>query len=114
MNLSAFRQETFPAALATSRESGAPAFCAHARAKTVLIFSGALRALQGAFHDVAFSRGATLGRQAALSIPAHDLDPAPDPGRVAGALRKDPEHDQDHEQERAGAHPHCADLRFME
>jgi hypothetical protein len=41
----AFRQQPFPAALATPGESGAAAFRAHPRAKTVLILSGALRAL---------------------------------------------------------------------
>ena len=41
----AFRQETFPSALAPARESGAAAFRAHPRAKTVLIFPGALGAL---------------------------------------------------------------------
>jgi hypothetical protein len=41
----AFGQQPFAAALATPGESGAPAFRAHPRAKTVLILSGALRAL---------------------------------------------------------------------
>jgi hypothetical protein len=41
----AFRQQPFPAALAPPGESGAAAFRAHPRAKTVLILSGALRAL---------------------------------------------------------------------
>jgi hypothetical protein len=45
MNFHAFRQETFPSALAPAGEGGAAAFRAHARAKTVLIFPGALRAL---------------------------------------------------------------------
>jgi len=50
MDLCAFRQEAFTAALATTRESGTAAFCAHARTETVLVFPGALRALQSAFH----------------------------------------------------------------
>jgi hypothetical protein len=41
----AFRQQPFAAALATPGESGPAAFRAHPRAKTVLILSGALRAL---------------------------------------------------------------------
>jgi hypothetical protein len=45
MDFDALWQETFAAALATPRETGPPAFRAHARAKTVLILSGALRAL---------------------------------------------------------------------
>jgi hypothetical protein len=45
MDLSALWQETFAAALAASRETGPPTLRAHARAKTVLILSGALRAL---------------------------------------------------------------------
>jgi hypothetical protein len=51
MNFDALRQEAFAAALTPPRETGAPAFRAHARAKTVLIFSGALRALESAFHN---------------------------------------------------------------
>jgi len=45
MNLRAFRQEAFTTALPATRESGTAAFGAHARTKTVLAFSGALRAL---------------------------------------------------------------------
>jgi hypothetical protein len=45
MNFRAFRQQTFTTPLAPPRETGSPALRAHARAKTVLIFSGALRAL---------------------------------------------------------------------
>jgi len=52
MNFHAFRQKPFPSTLTTAREGGAPAFCAHPRAKTVLVFSRALRALKCAFHDV--------------------------------------------------------------
>jgi hypothetical protein len=81
MDVRAFRQKTFPTALTPPRERGASGFRAHARAKSVLVFPGALRALECAFHDVTFSGGATLGRQVALSIPAHHLDPAH--GRVS-------------------------------
>jgi len=52
MNFNAFRQEPFPSTLTPPRERRPAAFRAHARAKTVLIFSGALRALECAFHDV--------------------------------------------------------------
>jgi hypothetical protein len=45
MNFRALRQEPFAAALATPGETGSTALRAHARAKTVLILSGALRAL---------------------------------------------------------------------
>ena len=66
------RQQPFPAPLAPPREGRPAAFRAHAGAKTVLIFSGALRALESPFHDVEFWRGATLGRAAALSIPSRE------------------------------------------
>jgi len=45
MDLCALRQQALATALATSREGSAPAFRAHARAKTVLVFPGAFRAL---------------------------------------------------------------------
>jgi hypothetical protein len=45
MDFSAFRQEPFAAPLATPGETGTSGLRAHARAKTVLILSGALRAL---------------------------------------------------------------------
>ena len=45
MDFRALRQETFAPALTAPGESGPPAFRAHARAKTVLILSSALRAL---------------------------------------------------------------------
>jgi hypothetical protein len=41
----ALRQQTLTAALATPGKRGASAFRAHARAKAVLLFPGALRAL---------------------------------------------------------------------
>jgi hypothetical protein len=45
MDFRALRQETLAAPLASPRETGSPALRAHARAKTVLILSGALGAL---------------------------------------------------------------------
>jgi hypothetical protein len=45
MDFHALREEALTTPLATSRESGAAAFRAHARAKAVLLFPGALRAL---------------------------------------------------------------------
>ena len=45
MTLNAFWQQTFSAALATTREGGASAFRPHARAKTVLLLSRALGSL---------------------------------------------------------------------
>ena len=45
MDVCALRQETFAAALTTPSETGATAFGAHPRAKSVLIFPGAFRAL---------------------------------------------------------------------
>jgi hypothetical protein len=50
MHLSAFRQQALASTLAAARERRASAFGAHARTKTVLIFPGALGALQSAFH----------------------------------------------------------------
>jgi hypothetical protein len=45
MDLDAFREQAFAAALAAPREGGAPAFRAHARAKTVLLFPRPFRSL---------------------------------------------------------------------
>ena len=70
MDFGALRQETLPTALAAAGEGSSAPLCAHAGTKTVLVLSGALRALERAFHDVVFRRGATLGRQAVLSIAA--------------------------------------------
>jgi hypothetical protein len=53
MNFHALGQQPFAPALATPRKSGTPSFGAHARAKTMLILSGALRALKCSFHGVA-------------------------------------------------------------
>jgi hypothetical protein len=50
MDFRALRQETFPSTLTAPRESGAAGFRAHAGAKSVLVFPGALRALECAFH----------------------------------------------------------------
>src|SRR5947209_18297893 len=97
MDFRAFRQETFTTALPTPGQSCAPTLRAHASAKAVLIFPGALGALQGSFHDVAFSRGATLRRQGILSIPARHHDRPPDLGKRR--FHRDQEHDHDHEHE---------------
>jgi hypothetical protein len=51
MHFGTLWQQAFTAALTAPRETGPPAFGAHARAKTVLIFSSALRALESAFHN---------------------------------------------------------------
>ncbi len=45
MNFDALRQETLATALAPAGKSGAAAFRAHPRTKSVLLFSGAFRAL---------------------------------------------------------------------
>jgi hypothetical protein len=45
MDLDALRQEALTPALAPPGEGGAPTFSAHPRAKSVLLFPGALRAL---------------------------------------------------------------------
>ena len=52
MHFHALGQKPLATALTTPRERGAPALRAHARAKTMLIFSSALRALESAFHTV--------------------------------------------------------------
>ena len=50
MHFRALRQQTLATALTPPRERGASAFRAHARAKAVLLFAGALRALKCPFH----------------------------------------------------------------
>jgi hypothetical protein len=45
LNVGALRQQPFATVLAAASETGATILGAHARAKTVLIFPGALRAL---------------------------------------------------------------------
>jgi hypothetical protein len=62
MFLNTFWQQTLATALASSRERGASTFGAHARAKTVLLFSSALGWLKSAFHSEARSRG-TIGER---------------------------------------------------
>src|SRR5437868_9849111 len=74
MNFRAFRQQPFPSTLTPPREGGASAFGAHAGAKTVLVFPGALRALECAFHGFVCRRGATLGTFLFLSTVACNLD----------------------------------------
>jgi hypothetical protein len=51
MNLGTLGEQPFAAVLAATGKTGATGFGAHARAKTVLIFPGALRALESAFHN---------------------------------------------------------------
>jgi hypothetical protein len=111
MNFHALRQQPFASALATPRKGGAPGFRAHTRAKTVLILSSALRALQCSFHGVGCWGGATLGKGIALSIAlvivlmldAFDYD-------------YDYDYDYEHEHEHEGRRdiPHCHTGRFME
>ena len=50
MDFDTFRQQPFAPTLAAPRKSGTAGFRAHARAKTMLILSGALRALECSFH----------------------------------------------------------------
>jgi hypothetical protein len=52
MDFHALRQQTLATALTPPREGGASAFGAHPRTKTVLLFPGALRALECPFHTV--------------------------------------------------------------
>ena len=69
MNFRAFGQQAFAPALAPPREAGPPRFGAHARAKTVLILSGALRALKCSFHDVAAGERLPYGRRPVCQFP---------------------------------------------
>ena len=50
MTIDAFWQQTFAAALTTTREGGASAFGPHARAKTVLALARSFGWLISAFH----------------------------------------------------------------
>jgi hypothetical protein len=50
MTIDAFWQQTFAAALTTTREGAAPAFSPHAGAKTVLLLARSFRWLISAFH----------------------------------------------------------------
>src|ERR1700719_4064147 len=74
MKFHALPQQPFSATLTPARESGAAALRAHAGAKTVLVFPGPFRTLQGAFHGFACRRGATLGTFLFLSTAACNLD----------------------------------------
>ena len=64
-------QQTLATTLTASRKGGASAFRAHAGAKTMLLFPGPFRSLQGAFHKDVPAAGAEevpiLGARAALS-----------------------------------------------
>ena len=62
MFLNTFWQQTLATALASSRERGTSAFGAHTGAKTVLLFSSALRWLKSAFHSEAGPRE-TIGER---------------------------------------------------
>jgi hypothetical protein len=62
MFLNAFWQQTLATALTSPRERGSSTFGAHARAKTVLLFSSALGWLKSAFHSEARWRG-TIGKR---------------------------------------------------
>jgi hypothetical protein len=74
MDFHTLRQQPFPTALPTPGEGGPPAFRAHPGAKSMLLFSGPLRALECAFHDVACRRAPTLGTFLFLSTVASNLD----------------------------------------
>ena len=50
VNLGTLGQQTLPTVLTAAGKTGAAGLCAHARAKSVLPFAGALRALKSAFH----------------------------------------------------------------
>jgi hypothetical protein len=73
MALNALRQQPFPSALTPACERGATALRLHARAKTVLLFSGAFGWLVRAFHKSCLrlrreSGALKLGIQQALSM----------------------------------------------
>jgi hypothetical protein len=97
MFLNTLWQQTLATALASSRERGASTFGAHARAKTVLLFSSALGRLKSAFHSEARSRGtirraAKLETRVVLSIfPAnfaHPQEPSLPPRKLCGITSK--------------------------
>ncbi len=50
MHFGAFRQQSLAAPLTTAGKTGATAFGAHPRTKSVLLFPGAFRSLKSAFH----------------------------------------------------------------
>jgi len=67
-------KKTLAAALAPPRQSGAPGFATHARAKSMLLFAGAFGWLESAFHNSEPAKGerrAMLGSWRALSMDAH-------------------------------------------
>lgn len=73
MTIDAFWQQTFAAALTTTREGGAPAFGPHARAKTVLLLARSFGWLISALHKAEKLtrrelRAVTLGWRRVLSI----------------------------------------------
>jgi hypothetical protein len=104
----AFRQQPFASALATAGKTSASAFGAHARAKTVLILSGALRALKCSFHNVACWEALPYGSRRLCQFLHRNRARAP-------ARARSVQVDHDHEHEHEGRHiPHCHSLLFME
>jgi GNAT superfamily N-acetyltransferase len=83
MNLRALRQQALATALTPTRENSAPAFGLHARAKTVLAFSGAFGRLIGAFHSVSRRAAGTVEASIFLSTRVRSLRFNP---RVATSL----------------------------
>ena len=63
VNFRAFWQQPFSAALPPASERRATRLRAHPRAKAVLVFPGALRALQGSFHGLAVKSAKTTRKQ---------------------------------------------------
>src|SRR5256885_15066560 len=83
MDFHAFRQQTLATALAAPGESGAAGFGAQPPAKNELLFPGALRALQGAFYDRAFLRGANLRGHVVLPNSAVNSNPVEESREVS-------------------------------
>jgi hypothetical protein len=79
MDLDAFGEEAFTAALAASRQGGASGFSAHAGTEPVLVLAGAFGALKGAFHIGTSAAGGQrigagrLGREERLSTGRWEL-----------------------------------------
>jgi hypothetical protein len=72
MQLHAFREQAFAAALATARKSRPAAFCFHAGTKTMLLFACSFGGLVSAFHKTGNPprrdlKALNLGLSAALS-----------------------------------------------
>jgi len=61
MTIDPFRQESFSAALATSREGGAPTFRSHPGTETVLALASSFRWLISAFHKAEKCAGREFG-----------------------------------------------------